>query len=104
MPSASRTPRPTLYALGVVAEEREVAGAAARRHAVGDRHRQAAEALLRQPVEVRNMRLLQLGAAALVRQAAEAVDDEQQDLRVAGDGQFAQQFEIHAGILPAVVA
>ena len=30
-----------------------------------------------------------------VRQAAEAVDDEQQDLRVVGDGELAQEFEIH---------
>ena len=81
--------------LGVVAEEREVSGAAAGRHAVGDGHREAAEALLRQAVELRDVRLLQLRAPALVRQAAEAVDDEKQDLGVVGDGQLAQQFEIH---------
>ena len=44
---------------------------------------------------MRDVRLLELRAAGLVRQPAEAVDDEEQDLGVVGDGEFAEQFEIH---------
>src|SRR5581483_9473557 len=79
----------------VVAEERQVPGPAARRHAGGDGHRHAADALLRQPVQARDVRLLQLRAPALVRQTSQAVDDEEQDLRVAGEAQLAEQVEVH---------
>src|SRR5581483_9052321 len=79
----------------VVPEERQVPGPAARRHAGGDGHRHAADALLRQPVQAGDVRLLQLRASALVRQTAQAVDDEEQDLRVAGDAQLAEQVEVH---------
>ena len=81
----------------VVAEEREVAGPAAGRDAVADRQREAARAVAGDVVEVRRPGGFELGAAGLrVRQAAEAVHDEQHDLGVGLLGKLADEVEVHA--------
>ena len=81
----------------VVAEEGEMAGAAAGRDAVADGHGEAADAVGGEAVEVDGVRLFELGAAGLgIGQAAEAVDDEEDDFGVVLDDEFADDFEVHA--------
>ena len=83
----------------VIPEQRQMPRPAARCHAVRHRHRHAADALQRQPVETRDVRLLEFRTTRLVRQTAEPVDDDEEDLGVVGYRQLAQQFKIHDAIL-----
>ena len=75
----------------VVTEEAQVAGAAARSDAGKHRHREAAGALLGQPVQVRDVGGLQLRPTGLrVRQAAQAIRHKHDDGRRGADDDVPQ--------------
>ena len=80
----------------LVAEETEVAGAAAGRDAGRDVAEKAAGAPPRQRVEMRDPGRLQLGQArGRIREAAQPVRREEDDLGGAGNGQAPNQIQIH---------
>ena len=83
----------------VVAEQPEVAGAAAGANAGADRNAAAQDAGLGERVEVGRIRRFQLGATArLLRQAAQAIAHVHDDLRGVFDVQFARKsVEVHGG-------
>jgi hypothetical protein len=62
-----------------------------------DRLDEAGHALGREPVEVRRVGLLELGAVLAVGVAAEPVHDDEQDLRVRG---LDQRRDVHAVTVP----
>ncbi len=86
-----------LEALGVVAEEPEMAGPRTRRDAGPDRLHEPGRPFGGEPVEVRRGRLLELGAVLAVGVAAEAVHDDEQDLGVRG---LDQRRDVHAITVP----
>src|SRR5262249_6547289 len=87
---------------GLVAEETQVAGAASGRDAGRDVPKEAAGAAPRQRVEMGNAGGLQLGpAGGGVREAAEAVRREQDDLRRSGNRQTVDQIQVHRTGPPA---
>ena len=75
----------------IVAEEGQVGRPAAGRDAHPDGVGHPAAALLGQPVEIRGPRGFQFRPAVL-RQAAQPVDDEKDDFRIGGEGQFPGHF------------
>ena len=87
---------------GVVAEQRQVTRAGARRDPVAHGHRQPQRALAGQRVEVRCVGGLQLRQSAIgVRQAAQAVQHQPEDLAVGGAMQAPGEVEVHLVPPPA---
>ena len=83
MPVASSAPRPMTILERVVAEQPQVARAAARRDARLDRNAAAADAAPGQRVEIRRAGRFQLGhAARLQRQPAQAVGHQHHDFGI----------------------
>ena len=79
----------------VVAEQREVARAGAGGDAVADGKRLPNRALLGEPVEMARTCFLKLSAASGTGQPTQAVHDAQQHLGLRGNGETANQAEVH---------
>ena len=73
---------------GVVAEQREMSGAGARRDPGPDRFEEPRHPFRRELIEVRRRRVLELGALALVRHPAQTVDDDEEDARTGPAGEL----------------
>src|SRR5262249_58798993 len=93
-----------LEALGVVAEQTEVPGAGPGRDAGADRFDETGDRFGREPVEIRRRGLLEFGAVLGVGIAAEAVHDDQQDLRVRGLDQSPDVHSLTVPPLPLLAA
>jgi hypothetical protein len=85
---------------GIVAEEGDMTRTGAGSDAVTNRQRHAADRVRSKSVEVGRVGGLELALARLgVRQAAQTIDDAEEDLRVAGGGKLSEQFGVHKAIL-----
>ena len=89
---------PELELLGVVAEQAEVAGARAGGDAGADRFDHARGALAHELVEVRGVRLFELGAVVGVGVPAQTVHHDEQDLRVGGLDQRREVHDLNASL------